>query len=74
LRQDNCFFLNFHARNKFSSHPFTISQAPNQGEIQVVIKALVGSHKGFINTVKFSDEFAVSGPFGTFEYKTGGEK
>lgn len=28
------------ARNKFSSHPFTINQAPKIGEIQFTIKAL----------------------------------
>lgn len=57
--------------NKFSSHPFTISQAPKNGEIQFTIKVLGDDTSVLLNTLKVNDEFAVSGPHGKFDYKTG---
>ena len=57
--------------NKFLSHPFTISQAPKNGEIQFTIKALGDDTSVLLNTLKVNDEFAVSGPHGKFDYKTG---
>ncbi|BCZ46522.1 membrane protein [Clostridium gelidum] len=57
--------------NKFVSHPFTISEAPKKGEIQFTIKSLGDHTKALFDTLKVGDEFAVSGPHGTFNYKTG---
>lgn len=56
---------------KFLSHPFTISQAPKQGEIQFTIKALGDDTRNLIDKLKVGNEFAVSGPHGKFNYKTG---
>lgn len=57
--------------NKFVSHPFTISEAPKKGEIQFTIKALGDHTRTLFDTLKVGDKFAVSGPHGTFNYKTG---
>ncbi len=57
--------------NKFSSHPFTISQAPKKGELQFTIKALGDGTKALFDTLKVDDEFLVSGPHGRFNYKSG---
>lgn len=57
--------------NKFLSHPFTISQAPRNGEIQFTIKALGDDTKALLSTIKVNDEFSVSGPHGKFNYKEG---
>lgn len=57
--------------NKFVSHPFTISGAPKEGEIQFTIKAL-GDHTGDLsNTLKVGNEFYVSGAHGKFNYESG---
>lgn len=57
--------------NKFVSHPFTISEAPKRGEIQFTIKTLGDHTKALFDNIKVGDEFAVSGPHGKFDYKTG---
>jgi predicted ferric reductase len=57
--------------NKFLSHPFTISEAPKNGEIQFTIKALGDDTRNLLQTLKVNDEFTVSGPHGKFDYKTG---
>ncbi|MDD3225786.1 MAG: ferric reductase-like transmembrane domain-containing protein, partial [Clostridium sp.] len=61
-------------KNKFVSHPFTISEAPKKGEIQFTIKALGDHTKGLYETIKIGDEFKVSGPHGKFNYKTGSKR
>ncbi|QAA30500.1 ferric reductase-like transmembrane domain-containing protein [Clostridium manihotivorum] len=58
---------------KFPSHPFTISAAPKEGEIQFTIKALGDDTKVLLDTLKLGDEFAVEGPHGSFDYKDGGK-
>ncbi len=58
-------------QNKFVSHPFTISEAPEKGELQFTIKALGDHTKALFETLKVGDEFQVSGPHGKFNYKTG---
>ncbi|HEY5525770.1 MAG TPA: ferric reductase-like transmembrane domain-containing protein [Clostridium sp.] len=57
--------------NKFSSHPFTISQAPKNGELQFTIKVLGDDTKNLIDKLKVGDEFSVAGPHGKFNYKKG---
>ncbi|RNC29048.1 MAG: Benzoate 1,2-dioxygenase electron transfer component [Candidatus Dichloromethanomonas elyunquensis] len=58
-------------KNKFPSHPFTISQACRKGEVQFAIKALGGHTASLLRSVKEGDSFAVSGPHGRFNYLTG---
>ncbi|GKX67403.1 ferredoxin reductase family protein [Inconstantimicrobium mannanitabidum] len=58
-------------RNNFPSHPFTISQAPKEGEIQFTLKALGDHTKELFDTLKVGDEFYVEGPHGEFNFKTG---
>lgn len=57
--------------NKFLSHPFTISEAPKNGEIQFTIKALGDDTSNLLESLKVNDEFNVSGPHGKFDYKAG---
>lgn len=57
--------------NKFVSHPFTISQAPKNGELQFTIKSLGDHTKTLLNTLKIGAEFLVSGPHGKFDYEEG---
>lgn len=65
-------FIKIPGKNSsFPSHPFTISEAPKNGEIQFTIKGLGDHTKALFNTIKVDDEFMVSGPHGKFNYKTG---
>jgi predicted ferric reductase len=65
-------FIKFSGKaNKFSSHPFTISAAPKDGEIQFTIKALGDDTKVLLETLKVGDKFAVEGPHGKFDYRKG---
>lgn len=57
--------------NSFSSHPFTISSAPKEGELQFTIKGLGDDTKKLIETIKLGDEFKVAGPHGEFDYRKG---
>ncbi|MDT8716830.1 ferric reductase-like transmembrane domain-containing protein [Clostridium sp. 19966] len=57
--------------NKFLSHPFTISEAPIEGEIQFTIKGLGDDTKKLFETLKVGDEFKVAGPHGKFNYREG---
>lgn len=56
---------------KFPSHPFTISAAPKNGELQFTIKALGDHTNDLLENLKVGSEFVVSGPHGKFNYKTG---
>lgn len=55
--------------NKFASHPFTISEAPKNGQLQFTIKDLEDDTKALFDTLKIGDEFVVAGPHGKFNYK-----
>lgn len=57
--------------NQFASHPFTISQAPKNGELQFTIKGLGDDTRAIMNTLKIGDKFVVEGPHGKFNYRTG---
>lgn len=61
----------FGTETKFPSHPFTISAAPKKGELQFTIKALGDHTNALIENLQVGNEFAVSGPHGKFNYKTG---
>lgn len=58
-------------KNNFASHPFTISEAPKEGEIQFTIKGLGDHTKDLFKTLKVGDKFSVEGPHGKFDYKDG---
>ena len=65
-------FLKFPDRSiNFPSHPFTISQAPQKGEIQFTIKNLGDHTAKLIDKVKVGDQFAVTRPSGMFDYTRG---
>ncbi len=59
------------SETKFSSHPFTISEAPKDGELQFTIKALGDHTNALLKSLKIGSEFVVSGAHGKFNYKTG---
>lgn len=63
-------FMKVAGRKKgFPSHPFTMSQAQNNSEIQFGIKAL-GDHTGKLkDNLEVGDTIAVSGPYGRFNYR-----
>lgn len=68
-------FLKFRDKNiGFPSHPFTISQAPQKGEIQFTIKNLGDHTARLIEKVKVGDEFVVTRPHGRFDYTRGGRR
>ncbi|PJI08642.1 MULTISPECIES: ferredoxin reductase family protein [Clostridium] len=60
-------------KNKFPSHPFTISEAPKDGEIQFTIKGLGDHTKDLFKTLKTGDKFSAEGPHGKFDYREGGK-
>ncbi len=57
--------------DKFPSHPFTMSDAPTNGEITFTIKNLGDHTSKLINGIKTGDEFAVTKPHGMFDYTKG---
>lgn len=61
-------------KNKFTSHPFTISSAPGVEKIQFTIKALGDHTRVLADTLKVGDKFAVAGPHGKFNYKEGSKR
>lgn len=66
-------FLKFPDRSiNFPSHPFTMSQAPQKGEIQFTIKNLGDHTARLIEKVQVGDEFVVTRPHGMFDYTKGG--
>jgi len=60
--------------NEFPSHPFSISSAPQPGQIQFTIKAL-GDHTTTLQRIlQLEDVIAVSGPHGRFNYQAGAKR
>ena len=60
--------------NAFPSHPFSISSAPQPGQIQFTIKAL-GDHTATLQRIlQPGDVIAVSGPHGRFNYQAGAKR
>ncbi|MDS0528558.1 ferric reductase-like transmembrane domain-containing protein [Clostridium sp. SHJSY1] len=53
----------------FPSHPFTMSQAFKDDEIQFTIKSLGDHTENLRNNLVIGDRIAVSGPFGKFNYE-----
>jgi len=60
-------------QSKFKSHPFTISGTPALDTLQLTIKDLGDDTHRLIESVATGDPFAMSGPFGCFDYTLGGD-
>ena len=58
---------------KFTSHPFTISKAPQNNTIRFTIKSLGDHTEKLMETVKTGDVFVTSASHGRFDYMTGGK-
>lgn len=56
------------------SHPFTISSAPQEDVLRVTVKASGDFTRALFNDIKPGMDAVVEGPYGMFDYKTGGGK
>ncbi|HKI54978.1 MAG TPA: hypothetical protein VJ987_12700, partial [Anaerolineales bacterium] len=56
------------------SHPFTISSAPQEDVLRVTVKASGDFTRTLFNDLKAESDAIVEGPYGMFDYKTGGDK
>lgn len=60
--------------NEFPSHPFSVSAAPQPGQLQFTIKALGDHTTSLQKIIQLGDTIAVSGPHGRFNYQTGAKR
>ena len=58
--------------SKFPAHPLTVSGTPAADEITITVKDLGDNTRHLVETVKPDDTFALSGPYGQFDYTRGG--
>jgi len=56
------------------SHPFTISSAPGEDVLRVTVKACGDFTRHLFRNLQAGMEAIVEGPYGMFNYKTGGTK
>lgn len=56
------------------SHPFTISSAPHEDVLRLTIKGSGDFTRALITDLKPGMDAVVEGPYGMFDYKTGGNK
>lgn len=56
------------------SHPFTISSAPAEDTLRLTIKASGNFTRDLFSTLKAGTDAVIEGPYGMFNYKTGGPK
>jgi predicted ferric reductase len=56
------------------SHPFTISSAPDEDVLRLTIKASGDFTRALITDLKPGMDATIEGPYGMFDYKTGGKK
>ena len=56
------------------SHPFTISSAPSENRLRLTIKSSGDFTERLKQTLEVGAEAIIEGPFGLFDYKTGGGK
>ena len=56
------------------SHPFTISSAPSEETLRLTIKASGNFTRDLFSSLKAGADAIVEGPYGLFNYKTGGPK
>jgi predicted ferric reductase len=67
-------FVRFKASGLDESHPFTISSAPHEDSLRLTIKASGDFTRHLFRNLKVGTEAIVEGPYGMFDYKTGGSK
>lgn len=56
------------------SHPFTISSAPAEDVLRLTIKASGNFTRDLFAKLKEGTDAVIEGPYGMFDYKTGGQK
>ena len=56
------------------SHPFTISSAPHEDVLRVTVKASGDFTRTLFSDLKPGADAVIEGPYGMFDYKTGGKK
>ena len=56
------------------SHPFTISSAPSEDTLRLTIKASGDFTRELFAQLKDGADAVIEGPYGMFNYKTGGQK
>lgn len=56
------------------SHPFTISSAPQEDVLRLTVKASGDFTRTLLTDLKAKTDAIVEGPYGMFDYKTGGDK
>ena len=56
------------------SHPFTISSAPSEDVLRLTIKASGNFTRDLFSNLKEGTDAVIEGPYGMFDYKTGGQK
>jgi predicted ferric reductase len=56
------------------SHPFTISSAPGEDTLRLTIKASGNFTRDLFAMLKEGTDATIEGPYGMFDYKTGGPK
>ena len=56
------------------SHPFTISSAPHEDVLRVTVKASGDFTRALLTDLQPGSDAIVDGPYGLFDYRSGGEK
>ena len=67
-------FVKFKDPELDESHPFTISSAPDEDSLRLTIKANGDFTRHLFSRLKVGTEAMIEGPYGMFDYKTGGPK
>ena len=67
-------FVRFAGSGLDESHPFTISSAPHENVLRVTIKACGDFTRHLFANLKIGTEATIEGPYGMFDYKSGGPR
>lgn len=67
-------FVKFKAPGLDEPHPFTISSAPHEDRLRVTVKASGNFTRHLFSNLRAGMEAMIEGPYGMFDYKTGGPK
>ncbi|HEX6269963.1 MAG TPA: hypothetical protein VFZ43_06995 [Anaerolineales bacterium] len=74
-RSGQFLFVRFpHDKDLNESHPFTISSAPSEDVLRLTIKASGDFTRELFAKLKEGADAIIEGPYGMFNYKTGGPK
>jgi predicted ferric reductase len=63
----------FGGSNGWERHPFSVSSAPSQEELEVTIKASGDDTGEFLHGLRAGVPARIVGPFGGFDYRRGGD-